>query len=215
MEQEKNNIKPKLLIVTGPQGSGNHLFAKLFTMHPMVEGWPMLKDEWQGHHDEPFNAEWNDPSLLANRKWNKDICYMTSISCPYIKNQKGHWPKYHEFITEVKKYCEVVIAIIGRDRNILDKQQNRVRGYHTTPLAQEHLEKLHNLAPVVYISQELFFLYGANYLKSIGKQLDFPVLCPVDVINDYLREDANLRYLVRHTAEGKFDKEVKKAWDES
>lgn len=182
-------------------------------MHPAVVGWPMLKDEWQGHHEEPFNTEWNDPKLLADRTWQKDMCYMTSISCPYIKNQKGHIPKYNEFITEAKKYCDVIIAIIGRDRNILETQQNRVRGYHTTLLAKEHLEKLHNLAPVFYISQELFFLYGANYLKSIGTQLDFPILCPTDVMKDYLREDANKKYI--QSAEGKFDKEIKKAWDES
>ena len=116
MEQETNIIKPKLLIVTGPQGSGNHLFAKLLSLHPAVIGWPMLKDEWQGHHKEPFADAWNNPKLLKDRTWSKDMVYMTSISCPYIKGNKPHTPKYQEFITEAKKYCDVAIAIIGRDR---------------------------------------------------------------------------------------------------
>ena len=213
MEQETNIIKPKLLIVTGPQGSGNHLFAKLLSMHPAVIGWPMLKDEWQGHHEEPFADAWENPQLLKDRTWSKDMVYMTSISCPYIKGNKPHTPKYQEFITEAKKYCDVAIAIIGRDRNILETQQNRLRGGHTTPLAIEQFEQLHSMAPVHYISQELFFLYGADYIKSIGKQMNFPILCPTDVYRDYLRTDANKKYI--QPAEGKFDKEVRQACDES
>ena len=54
MEHKQNQQLPKLLIVTGPQGSGNHLFAKIFNMHPSVKGWQMMWQEWQGHHLEPF-----------------------------------------------------------------------------------------------------------------------------------------------------------------
>jgi len=205
--------KPKLLILTGPQGSGNHLFAKLFTMHPAVEGWPMLRDEWQGHHEEPFAPAWEKPELLKDKPWNKTKVYMTSISCPYFKNKVSTIPKYKEFITEAKKYSDVVIGIIGRDRNILETQQNRIRGGHTTPQALEQFEQLQNLAPTHYISQELFFLYGADYIKSLGKQLNFPVLCPTEVIRDYLKQDSNKKYI--KPAEGKFDKEVKKASEES
>ena len=31
----------KILIITGPQGSGNHLYSKIFAMHPLVNGWKM------------------------------------------------------------------------------------------------------------------------------------------------------------------------------
>ena len=182
-------------------------------MHPAVIGWPMLKDEWQGHHEEPFADAWDNPELLKDRTWSKDMVYMTSISCPYIKGNKPHTPKYKEFILEAKKYCDVAIAIIGRDRNILETQQNRLRGGHTTPLAIEQFEQLHGMAPVHYISQELFFLYGKNYLWYVGKQMDFPTLAPTDVMKDYLKEDANKKYI--QPAEGKFDKEVQKACEES
>ena len=86
-------------------------------------------------------------------------------------------------------------------------------GGHTTPLAIEQFEQLHSMAPVHYISQELFFLYGADYIKSIGKQMNFPILCPTDVYRDYLRTDTNKKYI--QPAEGKFDKEVRQACDES
>ena len=32
-EVEQEESKPSMLIVTGPQGSGNHLFANLFNLH--------------------------------------------------------------------------------------------------------------------------------------------------------------------------------------
>ncbi len=213
MEPEENKIRPKLLIVTGPQGSGNHLFAKLFSLHPAVEGWPMQQDEWQGHHEEPFAPAWENPKLLKDKPWNNDKAYMTSISCPYIKAKEPRIPKYKEFIVEANRHCEVKIAIIGRDRNILDTQQNRLRGGHTTPLAIEQFEQLKDLAPIFYISQELFFLYGADYMQALGRQMDFPVLCPSDVYKDYLQIDANKKYI--KPAKGRFDKQVKKACEES
>ena len=55
--------KSNLLIITGPQGSGNHLFSKLFNLHPDVYGWDMEK-YWVGHHTEPFSEYWTDPSKL-------------------------------------------------------------------------------------------------------------------------------------------------------
>ena len=77
-------MKNKLLILTGPQGSGNHLFAKLFSMSPAVEGWPMAKDEWQGHHKEPFADCWEDPSLIKDRPRVQNTSYLTSISLSLI-----------------------------------------------------------------------------------------------------------------------------------
>ena len=211
---EKDKIKPKLLILTGPQGSGNHLFAKLFSLHSMVKGWNMMREEWQGHHEEPFAVAWNDPELLKEKLWDPDVCYVTSISCPYIKDKKPHIPKYNEFITEAKKHCDVRVAIIGRDKNILKLQQERLRGGETTPQATAEFEHLPALAPTHYISQELFYLYGQEYLKSLEKQLDFPVAWNYhSIIMDHLKKDANSKYTQQ--AEGKFDAEGKKACDES
>ena len=107
----------------------------------------------------------------------------------------------------------MIVAVIGRDRNILETQQNRLRGGHTTPLALEQFANLDKMAPTHYISQELFFLYGADYMNTLSKQLDFPVLCPSEVYRDYLKKDSHKAYI--QPAEGKFDQEVEKACKES
>ena len=35
-------MNKKLLIITGPQGSGNHLFSRILSTHPEVGGWKSL-----------------------------------------------------------------------------------------------------------------------------------------------------------------------------
>ena len=131
---EKENPS-KLLIVTGPQGSGNHLWAKVFSMHPSVNGWPMLKDEREGHHDEPMNEYWQEPSKLSELEIGERNKYITSISCPYFKNKQPQIPNYADFVKHAKqKFDEVKMCVIGRDRDIIEMQQTRVRGEHVRSL---------------------------------------------------------------------------------
>jgi len=43
-------MKKRLLVVTGPQGSGNHMWSKIFSESPQVQGWKELTQEyWVGH----------------------------------------------------------------------------------------------------------------------------------------------------------------------
>jgi hypothetical protein len=72
------------------------------------------------------------------------------------------------------KYSNVKIAIIGRDKTILEYQQKRVRGEKTTDHFINHLEYLIQYDPV-FLSQELYQLYGNHYLQAISKQLNFPI----------------------------------------
>lgn len=209
--EETEKLRPKLLIITGPQGSGNHLFAKIFGMHPRVEGWRMMRDEWQGHHQEPFNQYWQDPNTLKDFKWREDY-YVTSVSCPYYRDKKPHIPKYKEFITEAKKHVDVLVAVIGRDRNILERQQRRVRGQKTYDQALAQFSQLHTLCDTVYyISHELFYLYGSDYLMQLGKHMGFPVAHNHrSLLDDYLKEDANAKY-INEIDKGGFDEQAKKA----
>ena len=63
-----------ILIITGPQGSGNHLFSKIFALSPEVQGWAALNEKyWIGHDQEPFAEYWHDPSLLENFKWERHL----------------------------------------------------------------------------------------------------------------------------------------------
>lgn len=200
-EVDQVEAKPNMLIVTGPQGSGNHLFANLFNLHPEV----------LGHHTEPFSEMWWDTSKIKDFGWSlRSDFYTTSITCPYyqkweessfIENKEPQLPRYEEFITELEKYCNVVIAIIGRDRTILEREQIRTRDVHTTPAALEQFQYLYTLNPY-FISMELAFLYRENYLRMIGLDLGFPIVDDPDIINDVLSNEpeSNKNYI--HEVDG-------------
>ena len=149
--------KSKLLILTGPQGSGNHLWAKILSRHPFVYGWKMKK-YWEGHHLEPFSHWWDDPSKIEDTQTKYNF---TSISCPYFRDNKPCIPKYEEFISKASKIFDVKVVVIGRDQSILKAQQERVRGMHTTPLFENEIAKLPN---PYFISMELLYLYKQKYV---------------------------------------------------
>ena len=194
--------KPTLLILTGPQGSGNHLFSKIFSYHKDVYGWSQLYDqEWVGHDQEVFQPYWLEPRRLKEFDWTQSQYYVTSISCPFVLNKKFAWPKYHTFIKHAKKYANVKVAILGRDKNILKQQQLRVRkGKHTAIVALQNLALIND---PFYISQELFFLYGIKYIKSLSKQLDFPISTG-PYVESLLKFEANGKY-VKYAKKGRFD----------
>ena len=215
-------VKPKLLIITGPQGSGNHLFAKIFSSHKSVYGWKMKHNEWKGHHEEPFSLYWRKPELLKEIKTNVHYWfsktnkkhYVTSISCPYFYRKKPTIPNYEKFIKCASTVFKVQICIIGRDKNILYKQQTRIRSKHTTPTAVKNFKHLLKYNPV-FISQELFCLYGIDYCNSISKLLNFPI--DTKKVKALLKYNANAPYIKEwyNIGQGVFDTEVKKACDES
>jgi hypothetical protein len=196
-----------LLVITGPQGSGNHLFSKIFALADQVQGWSALNQQyWIGHDQEPFARYWHDPVLLDQFDWQEKY-YVTSISCPYVYRGETVIPDYAAFISRCP--VPVRLAIIGRDQTILEYQQSRVRGRQTK---QEFLNTINDLMKYdpTFISQELLYLYGTNYIKSLGQQLDFPVSQDVTAINEILKEDANKKYIepvISHW----LDEEVKQA----
>jgi hypothetical protein len=93
----------RLLIFTGPQGSGNHLWSKIFALHPEVSGWSALLDTyWIPHDQEPFAACWRDPALLKTRDWSQKDYYVTSISCPYIDDTQWAIPNIVDFAAQAR-----------------------------------------------------------------------------------------------------------------
>lgn len=206
----------RLLIITGPQGSGNHVFSKCFAVHEDVYGWKsLLNTYWEGHHHEPFADAWNNPELLNSFDWTQNEYYVTSVSCPYFANQQPVIPQYEKFIKVAEQYVDNVdVAIIGRDQNILQYQQERVRGKHTTPLALDHFNWLIENTQCTFISQELLYLYKQRYLEQISRDLDWPIAYWDPEIDEILKQDANKKY-IKDVHEYWLDFEVHRAVRES
>ena len=193
-----------ILILTGPQGSGNHLWSKIFALHPDVTGWQTLLDTyWIGHDQEPFADCWENPERLKDRDWTQSDWYVTSISVPYMNNGVPTVPDLHAFVTQCQTLgMRVKFAVLGRDRNILRLQQTRVRGLSTvgTALAEyseliSPAEQIRPFATPVFLSYELLHLYQDKYLEMIAQQLNFPMATDDSRLAQILADDTNRKYI--------------------
>ena len=183
----------QMLIVAGPQGSGNHMWSKIFALHPQVLGWQALLDEyWIGHDREPFADCWEDPGRLGDVDWDQSDYYVTSISLPYMLNGERVMPDLEAFAARVP--IPVSLALIGRDRNIAGMQQQRVRGEATYPSALSYIDALTDLQPRAFLSFELLHLYRSRYLQQLSTQLDFPIAYADPRVEEVLSEDSNQKY---------------------
>jgi hypothetical protein len=186
----------QLVIAVGPQGSGNHLYAKIFGSNENVFAWETLQHKyWEGHDMEPFSDCWENPELLLDFDTTTHDYYYTSMGAPYVFDGETKIPdfkNFHHYATQA--FHNVTYMIIGRDRNILEHQQTRVRGRHTTPRFLEQLDffmdKKH-----IFVSQELLYLYGAKYVNSIEEQLDIPKNTNTRAIEKILVQDKNKKYM--------------------
>jgi hypothetical protein len=184
----------KLLIVTGPQGSGNHLWSKIFALHTEVYGWKDLLDTyWIGHDQEPFAHYWKYPAQLHKFDWTVSDYYVASVSIPYMDNGTATVPNFEEFIQELHKLNIVVqVAVIGRDQNILKEQQKRVRDSKTLSLA---LAEVARFTTVDFLSYELLHLYKETYLKELVRTLSFPIDYNNTGLKEILADDTNSKYI--------------------
>jgi len=182
-----------LLILTGPQGSGNHLWSKIFALHPRVLGWrALLSEYWIGHDEEPWAHYWLNPQDLRHAAWTQSDWHVTSISVPYMNNGEPTVPDFKAFVAGVQNLGHrVKIAVLGRDCNILDYQQTRVRGGATY---QQAVAEYSKFAQPTYLSYELLHLYGAQYLQKLERELEFPIAWDNIMINDIIKEDTNSKY---------------------
>lgn len=189
----------KLLIITGPQGSGNHFFSRLFSLHPDVAGWQELLDKyWVPSDQEPFAEYWVKPELLTADVFADKDYHLANVSCPFFFDGVRYVPKIVEVAERAKSLgVEVSIAIVVRDKNINELQQLRVRKQHTTPIAQEYY--YNTLIPsgldVHFLDHEAFFLHTTHYLKWVSKVIDFPVAWDNPEIMKFIEEDANRKYV--------------------
>jgi hypothetical protein len=182
-----------LLIITGPQGSGNHLWSKVFAASSSVFGWAALNDTyWIPHDQEPFAESWHNTELL--KYVNTGEYSVTSISCPYAYHGVVTEPNYKEFINAAKDLgYNVKVAIIGRDKTVLQYQQERVRGASSLHRFEHHLDYLCSLDPV-FLSTELLYLYGMNYIRSLKSQLGLSIDVSESKLAEILKQDPNSKY---------------------
>ncbi len=201
----------KLLIITGPQGSGNHLFSRLLSLHPDVSGWEELKDKyWVPSDQEPFADYWVAPDKLHADQFAGFEYHLANVSCPFMYDGVRYVPKILEVAERASSYgIDVEIAIIVRDQNINAEQQRRVRGEVTTPVAQDYYYNtlLKSDFPVHFLDHEAFFLHKEHYLKWVGKTLNFPVELNPKKIMKFIGTDANCKY-VQYVNEYWLDQEV-------
>jgi len=201
----------KLLIITGPQGSGNHLFSRVFSMHPKVGGWKQLLDEyWVPSDLEPFAEYWVYPERMTAGAFEGYDYWLANVSVPFVYDGVRQTPKILEMANRAKELgIDVTIAIIVRDQNIQAEQQLRVRKEVTLPIAQEYYYDhiLTSDFPVHFLDNEAFFLHKQHYLKWVSKLLDFPVDYDNPNILKFITEDPNRKY-VQHVNEYWLDEQV-------
>lgn len=184
----------KILVLTGPQGAGNHLWSKIFSLHPEVYGWKSLLDNyWEAHrYAEPFAECWRNPELLKEFDWSQSEYYFTSISVPLGIGESKWVPSIETFVRTLMRIgVGPELIVCGRDQNILQQQQTRLRGEYTVPLLLEELS--HAFIPAKFVSYELLQLYRQNYLRTLN--LSIPVAWDDPRIDEFLAEDSNAKYV--------------------
>lgn len=199
MSDSNVTLDKKLLIITGPQGSGNHLFSRLLSLHPDVSGWEELKDKyWVPSDQEPFADYWVSPEQLTLDKFYGYQYHLANVSCPFMYDGVRYVPRILE-VAERARFLgiDVQIAIIVRDQNINAEQQRRVRGEVTTPIAQNYYYNtlLKSNFPVHFLDHEAFFLHKEHYLEWISRVLNFPIETDTEKIMRFIDKDANHKYI--------------------
>jgi hypothetical protein len=201
----------KLLIITGPQGSGNHLFSRILSTHPQVGGWKSLLDKyWVPSDLEPFAEYWVYPERLSADQFEGHDYWLANVSCPFFYDGIRYVPKILEVAKQARGFdIDVKIAIITRDMNINAEQQLRVRKEITTPIAQEYYynQLLTSDFPIHFLSNEALFLHREHYLRYIERTLSFPIDYTNPDIFKFLDQDPNAKY-VKHVDEYWLDQEV-------
>lgn len=184
-----------LTILTGPQGSGNHLWSKIFSLHEDVFGWKsLLENYWEAHRiTEPFAQCWKNTKLLKEFDWSTHNYFFTSISVPLgIASQGTKWcPNVPAFTQAVEELgIQTKVLVIGRDQNILRNQQSRLREESTV---RHFLDQLPKMKTPTYLSYELLYLYKQEYLKSLD--IGIPIAWYDERVNTILEQDANEKYI--------------------
>lgn len=175
--------KRHLLIITGPQGSGNHLFSRVFSWHPAVRGWTALQDRyWIPSDQEPLARYWVKPEQFdADQEFGDHQYLVANVSAPFFYDGVRQFPQIEEVI---RRACAadvaVTVAIVTRDHTINSDQQQRVGGAVTLSSALDYYRELMTFCNACnvrlhFISHEALFLWRETYVEYLGTLLNTPV----------------------------------------
>lgn len=191
-----NTPAKRLLIVTGPQGSGNHVFSRIFSQHPEVQGWESLRHQyWVPSDQESFAEFWVNPQRLTADHFAHNQYFLANVSVPFFYDGVRHMPRINEVAARAVEFgVEVVIAIVTRDHNINTVQQQRVGQDVTLWRAMDYYQQ-HVLGHFEchIVSHECFFLWRQHYIKYLGQILRFPVLA--ETSNEFIESAPNGKYV--------------------
>jgi hypothetical protein len=199
----------KLLLLSGPQGSGNHIFGRIYSVHSEVKGWDAILENYWVPTDEDYFAQYFvDPSQLTIEMFDASDYFVTDISCPFVYDGNITVPKIQEFCDKVSSFgIEVIVGIIVRDEHINTEQQKRLRKGRTLDIALDTYNKLNY--ELEYLSLESLFLHKQNYLKWLAKVIDFPLDYNNPNVFKFLDESPNKKY-VKYVEDYWLDETVKK-----
>ena len=154
----------KVLLVTGPQGSGNHIWSKVLTT------WAD-KEFWVGHKDEPHSKLWENMDDWKTHTFTENT--VISISIPYAIGGVTRVPdigKWKEIM--VDRGIDHKICAITRDMTINNFQNARVRPVNYYHMAVNYIQ---TLDIDCFLSTETLLLYKEKYIDQLSKQLDYPI----------------------------------------
>tara|TARA_Y100000361_G_scaffold30393_1_gene25239 strand:+ start:57 stop:647 length:591 start_codon:yes stop_codon:yes gene_type:complete len=186
-----------VLLITGPQGSGNHIWSKVLTT--WADG-----DKWVGHRDEPHSHLWSDVEQWYTHNFT-EVNTVVSVSCPFAVDGITRYPDINRWreIME-KRGIPHEVAVITRDKTINDYQNERVRPVNNYKNSVEYLK---NVIVDTYLSTETLHIYKEYYLDSLNEQLKFDIEYDIKKLYHILSQSFNEKYISR-LEYSSLDKEV-------
>ena len=190
-----------ILVISGPQGTGNHVFSKVLSMHSDVHGWDqLLREYWINHDNAPYKDIWNHPEHIDNYNWTEHENYVLSVSGPYVdkstttNERNTKYPDYKEVFKRLNDKGKLQVGIIGRDQNITAQNQLRKRGVESFHNFLNKIEDM-TLYRHTFLSVELLYMFKHQYVKSLDSVLDIPVDYNNQSLHYILNKDPNAKYV--------------------
>ena len=154
----------KIILIIGPQGSGNHIWSKVFTTWADAEF-------WVGHKDEPHSKLWENMDSWKTHSFSGNT--VVSISIPYAVEGQTSFPDIKQWKKIMnERGIDSKICVVTRDQNINFLQNKRVRQENHYDQSVEYIK---SLEVDCFLSTETLLIYQNQYIHQLSQQLDYPI----------------------------------------